>query len=387
MVSFENTEIAFHYRSDNELKKAYWLFKIMSFDKLVKLGKFIINFAILLRIPIKWILKPTIFNHFCGGEKLEEAAITIELLNIYKIKSVLDYAIEGEETEENFSFALNETLKTIQYASKHPDIPFAVFKPSAFGKRNILEKASSGNILNSDETNDLNLFMERITILCKFAYKKGIPLMIDAEHSFYQKIIDDICEEMMEKYNKERACIYNTIQMYRTDRLEFLNTLYNKAIAKNYYLGIKFVRGAYMEKERERANLLGKPSPIHPDKISTDCDFNEALKFSVQHIDRISIFNGTHNEESCRLLTDLISIAGLEKDDNRIWFSQLYGMSDNISFNLAHEGYNVTKYVPFGPLKIVLPYLFRRAEENTSVKGQTSRELNLISKELIRRKK
>jgi proline dehydrogenase len=210
--------------------------------------------------------------------------------------------------------------------------------------------------------------------------------MIDAEHSYYQKIIDDVCEEMMEKFNSEKAIVFNTIQLYRIDRLEFLKMSFQKACEKNYFMGIKFVRGAYLEKERERAKRLNYPSPVHNEKIQTDSDFNEALRFSIEHIERISIFNGTHNEESSKYLAELMSHAGLPNNDSRVWFSQLYGMGDNISFNLADKGYNVAKYIPYGPVKFVMPYLIRRAEENTSVKGQTSHELNLIESEMKRRK-
>jgi len=229
-------------------------------------------------------------------------------------------------------------------------------------------------------------YKNRIDQLCKTAYDLGIPIMIDAEHTFYQPVIDALCEEMSEKYNRQKAIVYNTLQMYRTDRLDYLKSMFQKAADKNYFIGIKFVRGAYMEKERDRAAKMKVQSPIQPDKFSTDRDFNEALRFSVQHIDRISIFNGTHNEESCLLLTELMKQAGLQNNDSRIWFSQLFGMSDNISVNLAHEGYNVVKYLPYGPINQVLPYLIRRAEENTSMKGQTSRELNYIISEIKRRK-
>jgi proline dehydrogenase len=387
MIDLENTEIALKYRTNKELRKAYWLFRFMSMNKWVKLGKHFLNFAIYMRLPVSWLLKPTIYKHFCGGENLVEASQTIDLLEQYHVKAILDYSVEGKENEESFAIALKETLATVEFAAQNQHVHFAVFKPSALGRQKVLEKASKNEILDKDSAAELNNFKGRFEILCKTAYNLGVPIMVDAEHSHYQQIIDDVCEEMMEKYNKEKAIVYNTLQMYRSDRMDLLRNMYENAVHKEYFLGIKFVRGAYMEKERERAQNLGYPSPIQPDKITTDHDFNDALRFSMSHIDRISIFEGTHNEESCLLLTQLMAQANIEKNDNRIWFSQLYGMSDNISFNLANDGYNVAKYIPFGPLKHVLPYLIRRAEENTSVKGQTSREMLLLQKELKRRKK
>jgi proline dehydrogenase len=386
MVSFSNTEIAFQYCDKYKLIKAYWLFRLMRYGTLVKAAKFFINTAIKLHIPVSWILKPTIFKHFCGGESLAEASSTIKILNKYHVKTILDYSVEGKDTLECYENSLKETIATIDFAAKNPDVPFAVFKPSAFGSRNILEKASKKDELNNEEKSELDQFKKRIEELCKRAFDCGIPIMIDAEHSYYQIIIDEVCDEMMQKFNKSRAIVFNTLQMYRSDRLEFLKRAYEKAVRENYFLGIKFVRGAYMEKERERAQKYNYPSPIYPDKQATDNAYNESLRFSISHIDRISIFNGTHNDYSCLLLTELMEEAKITINDNRIWFSQLYGMSDNISFNLAHNGFNVAKYVPFGPVNHVIPYLLRRAEENTSVKGQTSREMAMIEKEVKRRK-
>jgi len=358
----------------------------MSYNKLVRIGKHILNFSVIIHLPISKLLKHTIYRHFCGGESLIEASATINSLRFYNIKAILDYSVEGKENEAGFSNALNETLATIRFAASNPDVPFTVFKPSAFGKQGNLEKSSNDKIQTAIENAELNNFKQRIETLCKTAFELDIPIMIDAEHSYYQKIIDMVCEEMMEKYNTEKAIVYNTIQLYRIDRLEFLKMIFQKACDKSYYLGIKFVRGAYLEKERERAKRLNYQSPVYYEKAQTDSDFNEALRFSIEHINRISIFNGTHNEESSKYLTILMSQAGLPNNDSRVWFSQLYGMGDNISYNLADKGYNVAKYIPYGPVKFVMPYLIRRAEENTSVKGQTSHELDLILKEMKRRK-
>ena len=386
MISFNNTEIAFQHYDKFRLNKAFWLFRFMRYGMLVKVGKIFINTAINLHLPVSWLLKHTIYNHFCGGETLKEASITVNILNKFNVKTILDYSVEGKEMLESYENALTETFATIDFAKDNPDVPFAVFKPSAFGSRLILEKASNKSELDEKEKTELEQFKNRIEKLCKRAFGANVPIMIDAEHTYYQTIIDEICETMMRKFNKNRAIVFNTLQMYRTDRLEFLRLSYEKALKENYFLGIKFVRGAYMEKERERAMRCNYPSPIYPDKQSTDNAYNESLQFSIKHIDRISIFNGTHNEFSCQLLTELMAEANIPINDKSIWFSQLYGMSDNISFNLAHEGYNVVKYVPFGPVKHVIPYLLRRAEENTSVKGQTCREVALIEKEVKRRK-
>jgi proline dehydrogenase len=386
MNSFQNTEIAFRHLSNFELRKMFWLFRAFSFLWFVRAGKSILAFATRFYLPYKWIIKPTVFRQFCGGETLEEVSSAINSLSAIKMKAVLDYSAEGKETEENFSSAFAQTVKTIVFSANNPNIPFTVFKPSAFEKVVLLDKVSNKVPLTEEENYRISRYRNRIDQLCKTASDLGIPIMIDAEHTYYQPIVDELCDEMSEKYNSQKAIVYNTLQMYRTDRLEYLKSMLQKATDKKYYLGIKFVRGAYMEKERERAARLKYPSPIQPDKSSTDRDYNEALSFSVQHIDRISIFNGTHNEESCLLLTELMRQAGLPNNDPRIWFSQLYGMSDNISANLASEGYRVVKYVPYGPINQVLPYLIRRAEENTSMKGQTSRELNYIITELKRRK-
>jgi len=386
MVSFSSTEIAFKIKSGKELRKAIMLFKAISTPVLVKLGGLFSRLAIKTRLPINWIVKPTIYQHFCGGETIGDCLPVIEKLSAYNVKSVLDYSVEGKEETEEIEAALEETLRTVINAADNKNIPFAVFKPTAFARSIILEKKSAGSALSQEESQEADDFRNRVNRLCKTAFDKGVRIMIDAEDVCYQDFIDQVVMEMMEKYNKERAIVYNTYQMYRTDRLEMLERDHQKSLQKGFYLGIKFVRGAYMERERERAERLGYPSPIHPNKESTDQDYDRALKFSVEHIDRISIFNGTHNEKSSLYLTELMEEHGIARDDERCYFSQLFGMSDHISFNLAHEGYLVAKYLPYGPVRSVLPYLIRRTEENTSISGQTSRELQLITREKQRRK-
>jgi proline dehydrogenase len=385
MISFDNTEIAFKSKTDNDLRRSYMLFKTLAHNSLVRIGGALTQTAIRMQIPVNWIVKPTIYKQFVGGETIAECAETVHELAKYNVKAILDYSVEGREAPEDIQAALEETLRSISNAGKEPNIPFAVFKPTAFTTANVLTKVSAGQKLSPAEATEAGNFRNRIDRLCKAAYEQNIPILIDAEDSWYQNFIDEVVDQMMAKYNGERAIVFNTFQMYRHDRLEFLKKSLQKAVDGNYFLGAKFVRGAYMEKERERALEMKYPSPIQPDKESTDRDYNLALKYCMEHIGRITIFNGTHNEYSARYLTELMKEKGLKNDDPRVWFSQLYGMSDHISFNLAHAGYNVAKYLPYGPVKHVIPYLVRRAEENTSVKGQTGRELSLISKEMNRR--
>jgi proline dehydrogenase len=386
MTPFGNTEVAFITKTDGQLRKAWWLFKAVSFPRLVKAGKALLGLAGALRFPVRWLLKPTIFSHFCGGETLEECAPVVERLAAHNVRSILDYSVEGTESDEDIAAAMDETLRAVRHAAADRNIPFAVFKPTAFAPFEILEKAAAGTLETVEEKAESAKFDERLETLFRAAWEGGEAIMIDAEETWIQSTIDDIVTAMMERYNRQKAIVYNTLQMYRHDRLDFLERALAAAEKGGYFLGIKLVRGAYMEKERARAAELGTPSPIHPDKAATDKAYDDALAFCVRHIDRISLFNGTHNEASCLHLMDLMRRAGLEPADPRIYSSQLYGMSDHISFNMARAGYNVAKYIPYGPVKHVLPYLIRRAEENTAVAGQTGRELRLIEEELQRRR-
>jgi proline dehydrogenase len=386
MVSFESTEIAFRVKSDRDLDKAYWLFKVISRSAIVKIGGFLSRLALKIHFPINWIVKPTIYNHFCGGETIEECLPAIQKLSKFNVKSVLDYSVEGKEDPNEIQAALEETLRTIDNGARQEFIPFTVFKPTAFAVSKVLEKKGAGNTLTPDEEKEYENFRNRVDTLCKKAYELVVPIMVDAEHYCYQNCIDEVTMEMMEEYNRKKAIVYNTYQMYRHDRMDVFRRDLESARKKGFFLGIKFVRGAYMERERERALRLGYPSPIHPDKESTDRAYNAALKYAVENIDRVSIFNGTHNEKSNLFLAELMEEHRIKKNDFRCYFSQLYGMSDHISFNLANEGYNVAKYLPYGPVRSVLPYLIRRTEENTSIAGQTSREMRLITMERKRRK-
>jgi len=386
MIDFNNTQIAFAGKSNKGLKRAHWLFRTIASPTIVAIGNFFAHTALKLHIPVAWIVKPTLYRQFVGGETIEDCIPAVRELEKFNVKAILDYSVEGGKAEADFEAVLKETLRTIDHAAGDPNVPISVFKPTAFAPSHIFERASAGQDLNEEELAGVESFRKRVNILCEHAAKKDVPIMIDAEDVHYQAIIDRVTLEMMEQYNQKKAIVFNTYQMYRTDRLEVLKKDFELAKKQGFFLGAKFVRGAYMERERRRAEKMGYPSPIHPDKPSTDRDYNAALTFSIANIDRISIFNGTHNEKSCHHLMELMQKAGLAKDDPRIWTSQLYGMSDHISFNMADAGYNIVKYMPYGPVKSVLPYLLRRAEENTSIAGQTGRELSLIKTELKRRK-
>jgi len=385
-ISFDNIEIAFNSKSDTDLRKMYVIFATLNSNTAVKLGIKMTNLAFKYRFPVKGLLKKTMFGHFCGGESIHDSQRTIDGLAEYRIGSILDYSVEGEGDEASFDHTKNEILKTIAKASGSPDMPFSVFKVSGLGDYKIMIKVQEGKDLSEKETGYFKNLESRFDELCKAAFDANVRILVDAEESWFQNVIDKMAYEAMEKYNKETAIVYNTYQMYRHDMLRNLKDAHHEAVAKQYYLGAKLVRGAYMEKERNRAKEKGYPSPIQPTKKATDDDFNAALQFCVNNKQRIFLMSGSHNELSNIILTELMSLHGLNPDDERIYFAQLFGMSDNISFNLSDAGYNVAKYVPYGPVKAVIPYLARRAEENTSIAGQSSREFDLIRKEIARRK-
>mgnify|MGYP001250792405 CR=1 FL=1 len=385
MISFENTEIAFQGKSKRDLNRAYWLFKLVSNNTLVKVGPALLNIALFLRLPILNLIKATFFKHFCGGESIIDSQKTIEELSHYQIGTILDYSVEGQESEANFDIVMQETIATIERAAGEDKIPFSVFKITGVGRFSLLEKVNSKQTLSENEKKEYEIVKDRINTICKKAHSLSVPIFIDAEESWIQNTIDEIATAMMQQYNKERAIVYNTLQMYRWDRLSYLKKCYDDAKNHQYFLGLKLVRGAYMEKERARAEKMGYTSPIQKDKTSTDKDYDLAVVFCIEHIERISICAGTHNEDSSAKLTQLLVDKGIDKNDTRVYFSQLLGMSDHISYNLAFAKYNVAKYVPYGPVKEVMPYLIRRAEENTSISGQTGRELALIMKEKARR--
>ena len=383
---FNNTEVAFALKSDTELERAYFLFKLIDSQPLVKIGTAVTNFALKAHLPVEGLIRSTVFDHFCGGVNETDCLRVVDKMYTKGVSSVLDYSVEGKEEEAQFDAALNMTLKTIEFAREREAIPFAVFKPTGFGRLALYEKVGDKAHLTENEQKEWNRVIERFDIACKTAFEKDVLLLIDAEESWMQDAADAIVTDMMRKYNKQKAIVFNTLQMYRWDRLDYLKNLHEQAIAEGFYIGMKLVRGAYMEKENERAAERGQKSPICESKEATDINYDAAVSYMVDHLDIMAVFAGTHNEESSYKLMQLMQEKGIAKNDKRIFFGQLLGMSDNISFNLAAEGYNVAKYLPFGPVRDVMPYLIRRAEENTSVAGQTSRELTLIKREKERRR-
>ena len=383
---FNNTQVAFALKSDTELDRAYFLFKMIANQPLVRIGTAVTNFAIKAHLPVEGLIRATVFDHFCGGINENDCLSVVDKMYTKGVSSVLDYSVEGKEEEDQFDAALKMTLKTIDFAAEKQAIPFAVFKPTGFGRFELYEKLGEGKTLSEADQKDWNRVVERFDTVCKEAHRQNVPLLIDAEESWMQDAADDLVTEMMKKYNKEKAIVFNTLQMYRHDRLAYLKKVHDLAEAEGFFIGMKIVRGAYMEKEHKRAEEKGYPTPICASKEATDINYDAAVDYMLQHLERMSLFVGTHNETSSYMVMDRITALNLDKKDNRIWFGQLYGMSDNISYNLADHHYNVAKYLPFGPVRDVMPYLIRRAEENTSVAGQTNRELELIKAERNRRK-
>ena len=369
------------------LIRAYWLFRLININFLVKIGPGFTNAVLKMGLPIKPLIRATIYKHFCGGETIEQCTETINNLGKYGVGSILDYSVEGHHNESDFDHSCAEIIKTVKHASGKKNIPFSVFKVTGVGRMDLLERVSSKVLLTGAEDAEFQRLKARVESICKTAAENNVRLFIDAEETWIQDAIDQMVDDMMLKYNKEKTLIFNTVQLYRHDRVAFMKENIAKARSGNYKIGYKLVRGAYMEKERERAALNGYPSPIQPDKAACDKDYNEAIKLCIENIDMVAVCAGTHNEESSALLAKLMEEKGIANSDERIWFSQLLGMSDHISFNLANAGYCVCKYVPYGPVVSVLPYLFRRAAENTSMSGQMGRELSMITQEIERRKK
>jgi len=378
---FNNTQIAFALKSDTELERAYFLFKLINSQPLVRIGTAVTNFAIKANLPVENLIRATVFDHFCGGVNENDCLSVVDKMYTKGVSSVLDYSVEGKEEENQFDAALEMTLKTIEFAKERQAIPFAVFKPTGLGRLDLYEKVGEKQTLSPEEQSEWDRVVARFDQVCSEAHKKNVALLIDAEESWMQDAADDLVTEMMRKYNKEKVIVFNTLQMYRWDRLDYLKKLHEQAKVEGFFIGMKLVRGAYMEKENERAIEKGYPTPICPTK-----DYDAAVTYMAEHLDTMAIFAGTHNEESTTKLMEIMKAKTISTKDDRIWFGQLYGMSDNISYNLAANGYNIAKYLPFGPVKDVMPYLIRRAEENTSVAGQTSRELSMIKAERSRRK-
>jgi proline dehydrogenase len=386
MKLFDNTEVAFALKSDSQLERAYFLFRMIQNQPMVRIGSAVTNFALKAHLPIEGLIRSTVFDHFCGGVTEDDCMPIIDnMYNNGNVHSVLDYSVEGKEEEESFDGALEKIVRILDFCEEKQAIPYAVFKPTGFGRFALYQKISEGKKLTSKEQEEWGRVVARFQKVCKVAHQKDVPLLIDGEESWMQKAADDLVEELMATYNKDKAIVFNTLQMYRHDRMEYLKGLHERAKEKGFHIGMKVVRGAYMEKERERAEEKEYSSPICKDKKATDKNYDAAITYMMEH-PNMALFVGTHNEESSFLAMELAKKRGVKENDNRLWFGQLFGMSDHISYNLANKGYNVAKYLPFGPVRDVMPYLIRRAEENTSVAGQTSRELNLLKTERKRRK-
>ena len=386
-INFNDTSIAFSHLPNRRLKNAQLLFRLIGNHWLTKVAKLFLKGALKLNLPIIPLINNTVFKQFCGGESIKDSMETISLLKSYNIETILGYSVEWSSNEEAYNLARDETIREIKTMESDTNIAFCQMKLSAFGSIEIMTKVQAKESLNEDEKYSLQCMKERIKSIIEVAHQVNRPVMIDAEESWFQEYMDELVNGLMRDYNKKGALIYNTYQMYKYDSLQKLSEDIIKAKKGGYYFGAKLVRGAYVEKERIRAAQYGYSSPIHANKTLVDQDYDRALKLCLNHIDFSHICAGTHNEFSCKYLTELMKEMNLENNDKRIYFAQLLGMSDNISFKLSSMKYNVAKYVPYGPIKEVLPYLFRRAEENTSISGQSSREYVLITKELKRRKK
>ena len=384
-ISFENLEVAFASKSDAELRKMYLIFATLNNNLISDLGIGLANLAFKLKLPVKGIMKKTMFGHFCGGETIQESIEACKHLAEFGVESILDLSVEGKGDEESFDKTCEEIYQTMVESAKTDYMPFGVFKVTGLGDYHIMEKIQAGEKLSISEEEAFGRLKGRVDRLCKAAHDLGLKILSDAEESWFQNVIDDLTYEAMEKYNRERCVVYNTYQMYRHDSLERLKKAHEVAQEKGYLLGAKPVRGAYMEKERERAKEMGYRDPIQPNKEATDRDYNAAIQYCVEN--GVYLVCATHNEKSALQLTELMNIHGISPESDRVYFSQLYGMSDNISFNLAKAGYRVVKYVPYGPVEKVMPYLTRRAAENTSIAGQSSREFELVKREMRRRKK
>ncbi|MGM0635661.1 MAG: proline dehydrogenase family protein [Bacteroidota bacterium] len=382
---FNNTKDAFVLKSDDDLKRSVFIFKLMSIPLLVPVLTFFTNLALKLRLPVEWIIRKTIFEQFCGGETQKECIPLIKLMYTKNVYAVLDYSVEGKETEKELDKTTETKIAIIKFAAQVDEIPFAVAKPTGLGRFEIWQKVTENKVLSAAEEKEWQRVKERFEEVCQAAYDHNTKLLIDAEESWMQDAADDLCEEMMQKFNKEKAIIFNTLQCYRWDRLAYVKEMHERAQSGNYKLGFKIVRGAYMEKENRRAKRKGYPTPICENKEATDVNFNAVMTYSLDNVDDIEMFIGTHNEVSSYMALQLMGQKGIDKDDERIWFGQLYGMSDHITYNIGKEKFNSIKLLPFGPIRNVVPYLIRRAEENSSVQGEAGRELALLLEEKSRR--
>ena len=385
-LNFQNTEIAFADKSDDELKRTAWLFGMMNKHWLVGIGAKVGMAAIKMHLPfVESVVKNTIFRQFCGGTTLLESGVSIERLFQSNVVSILDYGAEGKESEEDFNNTMNENIRALEFAATHESAWMISTKITGLARFDLLEKVSAGEALSEEETDEWNTVLKRIDAICHKGHELNVGIMIDAEESWIQPAINELCEQMMMRYNQNKVIVYNTFQMYRKDRVQYLKDSFAHSQQNGYILGAKLVRGAYMEKERARAAERDYPSPIHNTKVDTDAAYNEGLQFCIERYEKIALCNATHNEKSCMLMAQMIAQMGLRKDHPHLLFSQLYGMSDNLTFNLAKHGYRASKYMVYGSVREVVPYLIRRAEENSSVTGDMSREHKFVALEMKRR--
>jgi proline dehydrogenase len=386
MIDFSNTENAFEYKSNSDLKRAFLLFKMVEKPFISKFLTSVSLFLMKFHFPVHWFIKPLMFSHFCGGANRNEALKTVQHLSNYNVFSVLDFAVEGLKNDNETEKVVDEIKRTIDLAAENPNIAFAVFKPTALAPAEMLEKINNSITLTIEEFQLKEKFENRFNGLCDYAAQKSVRILIDAEEFCYQDYVDHLCGLAMLKHNKSNVYVYTTLQMYRTDRLDYLKKLISEAKSKDFKIGVKFVRGAYLEKERNLAAKNGYNSPVFEVKSETDNAYDAAVALAFENIDRVFLFLGTHNQMSIEKAMETMKKLNLNHSDKRVFFAQLYGMSDNLSFNLSKNKYNVAKYLPYGPVKVTIPYLLRRAQENTAVAGQTSRELQFIENEMKRRK-
>ncbi len=386
-IDFSNTALAFQAQSDARLLRTYWLFRVIDSPFLTKVGPPLLNFGFRVGLPVKGVVKKTLYQLFAGGETLQETAGRSEELMAYGVRTILDYSVEGEKTEDGFEETKRQIIQTLVHGSRHEAVAFSALKVTGLASMELLTNIQAGKALSASEQEAYQLVRNRLREIAEAARQHQVPVFIDAEDSWIQDVIDGLAEELMEEFNQEKPLIWTTTQHYRHDRLAYLRGLIGRSRQRGYLLGVKLVRGAYLEKENSRAEDMGYPTPMQPNKAATDRDYNEALRLCVANIEHVAVCAGTHNEESSSLLAQLLQQKGLPANHPHVWFAQLLGMSDHISFNLGHGGYNAAKYLPFGPVKAVMPYLIRRAEENTSVAGQASREVALLHQEVLRRKK
>lgn len=382
---FSDTKEAFSLKSNFELNRAFFLFKIIGNTTFVKLSTVLTNFALKFHLPVTPIIKATVFDHFCGGVSEEDCVPVINKMFDKNVHSVLDFSTEGFDSEKEFDDCLRKKISIIEFAKNKKEIPFAVFKPTCLGSTDLFKKVSKFENLNDSENDSWNRVIQRFDQVCSKAFKENIKILIDAEEVEVQNAIDDLAIKMMRKYNLKTAIVYNTVQMYRKDRLTYLNEMISNQFNDGVIFGLKLVRGAYMEKERNLAVSMNIESPICDTKNETDKNFNSGLDFVFNNFERISFVCASHNEDSILKVISMMELKNLKSNDSSVWFGQLYGMSDNISFNLASKNFNTFKILPFGSVRNLMPYLIRGAEENTSVQGQTGRELQLILKERKRR--